>query len=161
MRNDEGLKDALKIFGEAYVAELSIMLRKEDKVASGKLLKSLDTRVIKTAMGTIYTIQLIAEDYLEYVDGGRRPNKKPPPIQAIRKWVRFKGIPLNAAYPIARSIGKKGIKPTNVIQKSLQRLTRSKGFRELEEDAGDWLEDLVAQLMFDVSKNNNITVRTR
>lgn len=161
MRQDEGLKDALKIFGEAYIAELSIMLRKLDKKASGDLLKSLDTRLIKTAFGTIYTIQLVAEDYLEFVDGGRRPNRKPPPIQAIKKWTRFKGIPEGAAYPIAKSIGEKGIKPTNVISKSLQKLTRSKGFRELQEDAGDWLEDLVAQLMFDVSKNNNITVRVR
>ena len=112
--DDKELREALEIFGKSYIAELSDLLRKEDKVASGNLIKSLDTRVIKTAFGTLYTIQLIAEDYLQYVDGGRRPGKRPP-IQAIRKWVRFKGIPQSvlsedtlkgiALYPALYSFG--------------------------------------------------------
>lgn len=165
--DDKELREALEIFGKSYVAELADLLRKENKVASGNLIKSLDTRVIKTAFGTLYTIQLIAEDYLKFVDQGRKPTKSGGAkgsgklFGEIKKWVRLKGIDSSLAYPITRSIHKKGYKGTNVIQKSLQQLTRTRGFREFEEDASDWVEDLVSQLMIDISKNNNLTVRAK
>lgn len=154
------LKEALEIFGKSYVAELGDQLRKLDKKASGDLLKSLDSRVIQTAMGTIYTIQLLAEDYLKYVDKGRRAGKYPP-LNAITKWVRLKGIPDSAVFPIMKKIRDKGIKPTNVISKTLQKMERGKGFNRFEEDMGDWVDDMVSQMMLDISKNNNITVRTK
>lgn len=157
---DEGLREALEIFGKEYIAELSNELRRLDKKASGKLLQSLDTRVIKTAFGTLYTIQLRAEDYLQYVDAGRRPGTYPP-ISKIRQWTRVKGIPENAAFPIARKIKEKGIKPTNVISKSLTKTLNGMKFRQLEDGMSDWVDDMVSQLLVDVSKNNNLTVRAR
>lgn len=155
--NDKELKEALKIFGETYIAELSDELRRLDKKASGDLLKSLDTRIIKTAMGTKYTIQILAEGYLKFVDEGRRPGKMPP-ISAISKWTRLKGIPQSAAFPIAKSIGLRGIKPTNVIENSLNKITRNRNLNNLEDDLTDWVDGVIDQLLIDLSKNKNITI---
>jgi hypothetical protein len=156
--DDKGLREALEIFGQSYIAELSNQLRKLDKKASGDLLRSLDSRVIQTAFGTKYTIVLKAEDYLQYVDRGRRPGKFPP-VDAIAKWVRLKGISPKAIYPIGKKIKEKGIKPTNVIQKSLDKTLQGIQFRKLEDGMSDWVDDMVEQMALDISKNNNITVR--
>jgi hypothetical protein len=43
------------------------------------------------------------------VDKGRGPGAKLPPPEALYGWLEKKSIPLEAAFPIARSIGKRGI----------------------------------------------------
>jgi len=61
----------------------------------------------------------------DVIEEGRRPNSTPPPVAAIEKWMREKPVKLrgpkggfikttpqglkNAAYSIARAIGKRGI----------------------------------------------------
>jgi hypothetical protein len=65
-------------------------------------------------------------DYGEFVDKGRRPGKQPP-ISAIKPWLQIKGIPEKFAFPIARNIGKKGIKAVpffgTTIDSKIQELT--------------------------------------
>jgi hypothetical protein len=84
-------------------------------------INSLDYEVLETINGLV--LKIIADDYLQYVDQGRRPGKRPPQ-RAILKWVENKNItikkqtPSQTAFVIARSIGKKGIKPTNVLKKT-------------------------------------------
>lgn len=156
--NDEGLRDALDVFGKEYIAELSNRLRKLDKKATGKLLQSLDSRVIKTAFGTIYTIDIRAEKYLKYVDSGRRPGTYPP-LKAISDWAKVKGISQRAVFPIMKKIKDKGIKPTNVIQKSLKAVQQGRAINQFEDDVADWTDDLINDLIFDISKKNNITVK--
>jgi hypothetical protein len=53
------------------------------------------------------------------IDTGRRPGAKMPPIEAIKGWCSVKAIDLKYAYPIARSIGKKGIKAKPYIKEVL------------------------------------------
>jgi len=164
MKNDKVLIEALTVFGKGYIEELGKQLKKENKDASGNLLRSLDSRVIKTAMGTLYTIELKAEDYLKYVDGGRRKKRGyKPPIKEISEWMSIKGIPQKYLYGIRYNIWKNGIEPTNVIQKSLDAVLRGMKFRQFEEDATDWVDDMVSQLIFDLSKNKNknITVKAK
>jgi len=48
--------------------------------------------------------------YAWVIDTGRRPGAKMPPPSALYGWLEKKSIPLSAAFPIARSIGVKGIK---------------------------------------------------
>ena len=127
------LEEALEIFGEEYIEEMAKILRKQDKIASGDLIRSLDTRVLKTGFGTSYTLKILAEEYLKYVESGRKPNSKAPPIEPIKKWTRDKGIPEGLAYPIAKSIGIKGIKPVDVIAKAFDEVTRSIEFRRLQD----------------------------
>ena len=153
------LKIALKIFGNEYIEELGNELRKADKDASGNLLRSLDSRVIKTGFGTSYTLKILAENYLKYVDEGRRAGGKQPPLKAIREWTKQKGIDEGLAFPIAKKIAEEGIKPTNVIKKSLDKVQSNIKFRRLEDGVGDWVDDLIGDKLKGLSKNKNITFK--
>jgi hypothetical protein len=105
-------------FGKDYVKILVATLKGNKpypKVASGSLVNSINYRLQDTAQGI--NVILLANDYLKYVDQGRRPGSYPP-IQAIQRWVAIKGIPKQAAWAIRTNIYKFGIKPTNVIRKT-------------------------------------------
>ena len=66
-------------------------------------------------------------DYGTFVDQGRKPGKQPP-ISKIRQWLSIKGIPQKAAFPIAKKIGRYGIKPTPFFSITIQ-----KHVKELED----------------------------
>lgn len=106
----------LNRYGRDLTNELRQQLIRAGKKASGNLIKSLDWEVVNN--GGEYTISILAEDYLIYVDKGRKKGT-PPPIQAIREWVSIKGFEEGSEYPIAKGIGENGIDPTNVIDKSI------------------------------------------
>jgi hypothetical protein len=129
------LKKAMDMFGQDLIKQLAIELLAAGKDASGTLIKSLDYEVIEL-IGNLY-VNIEAADYLQYVDKGRRPNKKAPPTQAIVKWMDIRGIKgrdkkgrfikkQTAAFLIARSIGKNGIKPANVVKKSIAKVLKAK-----------------------------------
>ena len=88
-------------------------LMKHGKKATGNLIKSIDSELRLEESSLSFSIS--AEDYLEYVDRGRKPGKYPN-INAISKWAKLKGISQSAVFPIARKIKEEGIKPTNVIR---------------------------------------------
>lgn len=157
MANDS-LKEALQLFAVEYINELANQLRRRGKYASGDLIRSLESRIIKTAMGTDYTLEILANDYLKFVDEGRRPGKQPP-LRAIQRWVRIKGINPKAAYPIARKIGEKGIKATNVIENALKEVNSQRGIRIMQDGMSDWVDDMVDQMLLNISKNKNITIK--
>jgi len=56
--------------------------------------------------------------YAIFIDEGRRPGSRMPPPESLYDWLKNKAIPLNAAFPIARSIGRKGIEPKPFIKES-------------------------------------------
>ena len=128
----EALKKAMDKYGKALVLEIVQQLKDAGKEATGNLARSIDYELIE-ALDTI-SIGIKAENYLDYVDGGRRRGAKPPPQDAILKWLKVRNIKgrsktngrfitqKSAAFLIARSIGKNGIKPTFVIKKSLRKL---------------------------------------
>jgi len=153
------MEQALKVFGDEYIEAIGRILRSEDKIATKKLIESLDSRVIKTGFGTSYTLKVIAEEYLKYVDEGRRKGAKPPPIKPIKEWARVKGLPEGLAYPIAKSIGEKGIKPTRVIERAFKKVENDISFRTLEEGAADWVDELISDKLIGLSKNKNITFK--
>ena len=105
-------------FGKDYVKVMVALLkgnRPFAKVASGSLVNSINYRLQDTAEGV--RVILLANDYLKYVDEGRRPGTYPP-IRAIQRWVAIKGIKPEAAWAIRQNIFKFGIKPTRVIAKT-------------------------------------------
>ena len=138
----------LKMFGKDYIKVLTIMLKKAGKDASGALINSLDYRLVDEA-GEIKII-LEANDYLGYVDRGRKPGKYPN-IKAISKWVSLRGIPQSAVFPIAHKIFKFGIKPTNVIDKTIREITTSPTFKKKYEDD---LVEKVESVIYEQFKNN-------
>ena len=132
------LWSALTNVGDELVKELTKQLISHDKVATRNLVNSLDFDVIEQAEKL--SLVLKADYYLTYVDEGRKKGN-PPPTKDIEKWIKVKGISFNrvraskgnknkgiknyklsnekAAFMVARSIGKKGIKATNVINTSI------------------------------------------
>lgn len=137
----------LNEFGKDYVKILIRLLKKEGKVASGALINSIDYRLVETAKLIQY--QLISNDYLTYVDQGRKPGSYPP-MRAIADWVRIKGISKDAIFPIARSIFKFGIEPTNVLSKTIREIETSPALRKKYED--ELVDNLEKLLMADIIK---------
>lgn len=130
----ENVKKAMEKYGEELIVELAVQLKAADKVATSRLIKSLNYDLIE-ALDTI-VVNIKAADYLYYVDQGRKRGKKPPPQKAILKWIEVKPLPRwkdkkgrpiskeGQAAMIANSIGKNGIKATNLIKKSANKLRR-------------------------------------
>jgi len=139
-------KQAMDEFGKLYVKTLKQQLNSTQpfpKRATGKLINSINYRV--TEKGDDWTLTLLSEDYLKFVDKGvsgtqRKYNtpysyrQKKPPISVIKQWTRVKGIPEEAAYPIQNKIFRFGLKPTNVINKSIREIEyRSRWINRFEE----------------------------
>ena len=135
-------EDNRRQFGDDYVRVLAKELRSAGKSASGKLIRSLDYRLSDEA-GAIHFI-FDANDYFTYVDEGRRPGSYPP-IQALDKWARIKGISKTAVFAIAKSIYKFGIKPANIFEKSQRKAMNGKIFDDLEDNIGDNVGDMVVE----------------
>lgn len=130
MVNDK-LKKALEEIGEDIVDELSRLIIKEKKIDTGDLLNSLDYRVLETIDGVF--LEILSNETLKYVDQGRRRGAKQPPIKSIIPWVRRKGIKVRgaktdeqSAFVIARSISRKGIRPTNIVKQTRDNIIRNK-----------------------------------
>ena len=127
----------LNQFGRDYVNVLVFLLKNNTvpsraglpaypKVASGRLINSIDYRLRETAQGIQF--QLLAENYLEYVDKGRKPGTYPR-IAPLLRWARVKGLPQGVAYAAQKNIFKFGIKPTNVLRRAQLRIET---FREYQ-----------------------------
>lgn len=96
----------VRTYARQVVSEIKNRLEGHGKIASSRLHRSI--RYTYTGL----TLKFLMAPYGVYVDKGRRPGKMPP-LDAIRKWCRIKGIEETAAFPIARKIGEEGIRPTN------------------------------------------------
>lgn len=78
---------------------------------TGTLIESVKVDVIEVFEGAI--IECSTLDYGTYVNDGRRPGKFPP-VDALRKWVRQRGLASkekevnSIAYVIGRAIAKEG-----------------------------------------------------
>ena len=153
------LKKAIEVFGKEYVEAVGDILRKYDKIASKELIRSLKTKIYKTGFGTSYTLKLISAIHMKYVESGRRAGAKPPPVAPIKEWARHKGIDEGLAYPIAKSIGEKGIKPLNVREKAFEDVQKSIEYRKFEDGVSDWVDDLISDKLKGFSKRGNITFK--
>jgi hypothetical protein len=149
------LKKALDEVGKDLVKTMVKKLIEADKKATGNLIRSVDYKVVETANGVI--VQLLSEDYLTNVDEGRRPGAKQPPTKSLDRWVVAKGIAprddkgkfisrQSLKFLIARSIGKKGIKPTNVIKKTINEVYTNKQ-KLIEKAAIEDINALIDKIM--------------
>ncbi len=93
---------------------------------SGNLANSMTSRVFSTASYIIGEVYSSASNpiYPLVMEYGRRAGAKPPPVEAIRPWVADKLGDESLAFVMARSIGRKGIKPHYFLKRSYQ-LTQS------------------------------------
>jgi hypothetical protein len=135
----------LRMFGDDYIKILTALLRKKDKKASGALINSLSSKIQQTAKDIVIIIE--SNDYLKYVDEGRKPDKYPP-LNAISKWMALKNIPKEALFPIAKSIYKFGIKPTNVIQQTTKEFETSPTLtKKYEENIASFIEEELYKML--------------
>jgi hypothetical protein len=112
MSIESKILDVLNKFGVEITSDIQNVLQNNRAIATGDLYRSIDYKIVQKKGE--YKLVISYLDYGEFVLKGRKPGT-PPPYKAILKWTQFKGIPKEAAYPIAKSIGKKGIKPLNFL----------------------------------------------
>lgn len=106
-----GLEDVLKAHAEKTAAEIRRNL---------DWTKNLKNNIVVVVKDNSYTIGMPL--YAIFIEKGRKANSKMPPSSALTGWLEAKGIPLDAAFNIARSIGKKGIVPRPFIDKSFDKV---------------------------------------
>ena len=73
------------------------------------------------ASGNI-VIQLLLNDYVQYIESGRKAGSKFPPIQPIVQWAKKRGIPTDNStiFLIRRAIAEDGIRPRPFMHKVLE-----------------------------------------
>ena len=106
--------------GESLKFRIIKILSVENKVATGRLINSID--VVTGGKNGKYFIELLMERYGIYVNQGRKPGGKMPPEKAILNWMQVKGIPLNLLWPIRKSIAINGIPGVFFIEESIKRI---------------------------------------
>ena len=125
------IQDYAKRFIEVYRGRLE-----DFGYENGKLYKTLDYSISNEGITWVVTIHL--EDYWKYIEDGRRPGAKMPPVEAIKKWIEYKKIlprPIQLksgktvipstqqlAFVIARSIGENGIKARPIARETVDQL---------------------------------------
>jgi hypothetical protein len=102
-----------------------------DKVASGQLRDTIDVKSKKEGNDTV--IEVFMQEYGQWVQSGRLPGKKGVPIDAIEKWIKYRGLlgrdkkgrfikRRSFAFAIQTNIKKFGIRPSNFLDDTLESL---------------------------------------
>lgn len=111
--SDRDIKDV----GQFIINELAKELIKQDHSATGKLIASLDYRVVNSTVGQTLLVEML--DYGKYVNTGRKRGARKVPVKALVEWVKQKGIETNnkkalgIAFAIQKTIEKEGIPTVN------------------------------------------------
>lgn len=110
--------EALNKRGNTFIVRIKQELKSAGKSATGSLISN--TRGTTKVSGSRIIFEATAPEHYVFVDKGRRPGAKQPPVKPIQEWIKRKGLDLNA-FAVARSIAKKGIKATNIYTSAISR----------------------------------------
>lgn len=157
MEGSKNIYDKLNEIGADIVKDMASIITAKGAVASGKLLRSLDYTVEFNDKGQ-WSLLIEYEDYGYYVDKGRNPGRFPPG-DAIKNWMRLKGIPQEAFWPIMYKIKKAGyyskmvggvpLSPPRGIRFT-DALTRNVDLKSLTKEFGDmFVADIAKQIVED------------
>lgn len=125
----ENLQTALDAFIDNFIDTYKGLLIRDDKKATGNLIKSLKPVSIDF-VDNKYTGSISLASYWKYVEYGRRKGGKFPPFNKILEWVKVKPViprPINGIKPtekqltflICRKIARDGIEPGNQFKEAL------------------------------------------
>lgn len=91
------------------------------------------------ASGNI-VIELLLNDYVQYIESGRKAGSKFPPIQPIVQWAKKRGIKTDNStiFLIRRAIADDGIKPRPFMYKVLETIDKKWD--------GEWSSELFQEL---------------
>ena len=115
-----------------------------NKVASGKLRDSISVNVVKVNENETI-IQVLSEEYAQWVQSGRLPGKKGVPIDALEKWIKERGLQgrdkrgrfikrRSFAFAIQSNIKKFGIRPSNFLDVALEMIADDPKIMDLIEE---------------------------
>lgn len=145
---NKNIQEAFDDLGKDLVKTLIKKLLEADKKATGNLIRSIEYKVVVGKAQDIM-VDILAAPYLTEVDEGRKPGKKDSkgiwrsskdkgfPTKALDKWVVARGLaPRNKKgkfvsragmkFAIGQKINRDGIKATNVIQKTIDEVYKTK-----------------------------------
>lgn len=121
----------LNKYGEEIVNEYRRLLYINGNNASGNLGNSI--RYITLDDGTTYELEIVLAEQWKYLEYGRKPNSKMPPIQEIKDWIKIKPVlprvrdgklptTEELAYLISKSIAKKGLPARHYLENTVNGL---------------------------------------
>ena len=154
----DNTKKALEKFGKYLVKESRKNLTRKKKNVTSSLYDSLDYQV--KAMPNSFEFDFLMEEYGEWVDKGRKAGKNPP-FSPLRKWVEDRRIQFRdnsgrfqtydqTAWAVVKSIGKKGIEPSNFYTRPF-----NLGFQKLPNEVAEaYALDVEEFLDFTIDKLN-------
>lgn len=149
------LRKQLEILGVDAIGFITKILAENDKQVTGNLIRSLDFKILNDVNGLF--LEILAAPYFQYVDKGRKPGKMPP-SGPIKKWVERRGIVIKGqssaqtAFVIARSIGKKGIKPLNITNKLIDNIIKNKN-KIIKAGVIKDIEELINKMIVNLNKS--------
>lgn len=156
----------LEKMGKEYVEWLKELLQIADKIASGRLLKSIDYKILKQTEK--YLLAITAEDYLKYVDTGRKAGKKMPPKGVIAKWAKTRNLSLKKGqtydqveFLIRRKIKRDGIEPTNVLFQTRQGVLRKAKDLKIPEETKQRILNEVTNALISESGGAKVTIKRK
>lgn len=149
----DNIRKTVQTFGIKLVAKLAAQLRSSDSIASGKLINSLNYKLVDLLKDLNFNLQVSSESHFINVDKGRGANKKQPPPSVLQKWVKQKGLATkpneikSLAYVIGAKTGKFGIKPKNTLKESLSKISTQALKNQLKEATAKDIEEQIKQLI--------------
>ena len=89
---------------------------------------------------------IILNDYLVFIENGRRKGAKMPPVEPIVRWARSKGIPTDNStiYLIRRAISRDGVKARPIMQHVFEEIDRTWD--------DEWADEIFNIIMEEINK---------
>lgn len=115
-----------------------------NKVASGTLARSVEVKA--THQNNMDILQVLMEEYGQWVQSGRLPGKGFVPVGSLMQWIKQRGLKgrdkkgkfmtdKSFAYAIQKNINKFGIRPANFLDVSMEKIMEDPRITELLGDA--------------------------
>ena len=124
-----------------------------NKVASGTLARSVEVNIQQN--GNVTELQILMQEYGQWVQSGRLPGKGFVPVGSLMQWIKQRGLKgrdkkgkfmtdKSFAYAIQKNINRFGIRPANFLDVSMEKIMTDPRITELLGDAA--YEELINSL---------------
>ena len=130
-------EDVMNITADIMASSMLV----NDKVGRNTIAPNSDIfkEMYAKASGNI-VIQLLLNDYVQYIESGRKAGSKFPPIQPIVQWAKKRGISTDNStiFLIRRAIAEDGIRPRPFMYKVFETIDKKWD--------GEWSSELFNEL---------------
>ena len=130
-----------------------------NKVASGTLANSIEVQTVQNGPRT--ELQVLIQEYGQWVQSGRLPGKGFVPVGSLMAWIKQRGLKgrdkkgrfmtdKSFAFAIQKNIKKFGIRPANFLDISVEKIFADSRITELIGDAQ--VEELIDMININFNK---------